>query len=569
MFRIMRQVQDVSISAKVFVAPVLITLFMLAMAGAAQWTASRQSAALTALAEESMPKSAVIDTLSDATALAQIDLYRTVNWAANSQDPRKVEESANKVRASLKRAEEIVAAFAQDWSLTNGEETALAAARSAIDQYADAATNVLDMVQGDAATAFIFVLAADKPFDEMRSRLDALRDFETKLTDDTRAAAFQTEDNARMLFLALLAGALLLAAGVTIAVARMITRPISGMTQAMGALAAGDMRIAIPGTDRKDEIGRMAAAVQVFKTNMIEAERLATDQERERKAREQRAQRLEDLTKRFDAEVTKLVDSVSSAANEMESTAKSMTSIASESDQRSGDVSSAAEEASGSVRTVAAAAQELSASIVEIGNRVAQSAAIAEDAVRTTERTDGVMKKLAEGAQRIGDVVTLIQEIAAQTNLLALNATIEAARAGDAGKGFSVVAAEVKSLANQTARATAEIAAQVSEIQSSTSQAVGSVQQFGRIITEIKDISSNIDAAIHEQGQATEEIAISAEHAASSTGKVTGNIAAVRVAATDTGSAASQVLQAAGDLSRQAERLSAKMHQFLDDVRAA
>ncbi|MEZ5786100.1 MAG: HAMP domain-containing methyl-accepting chemotaxis protein [Xanthobacteraceae bacterium] len=560
---------DAKISVKVFVAPVLITLFMLAMAGAAQWASSQQSAALSGLVNETMPKAAAIDRLSDRAASAHIELYRTVNWAANSDDSKKVEASANKAREDLAAAKEAAAGFATKWALTGEEEKQLAGARAAINKYADAAINVLDMAQADAATAFIFILSAETLYEEMSTQLQALRVLETRRTEEMSAAAFRIEQRARILFLALLGAALVLAAGVTIVVSRMIAGPITGMTQAMTALAGGDTSVPIPGTARKDEIGRMASAVQVFKTNMVEAERLGREQASERKAREERAQRLEALTRQFDAEVGQLVASVSSAAHEMETTAKSMNGIAVQAHRQSGEVSGAAEQASVSVQTVAAAAQELTASITEIGTQVAQSASIAEKAVAETERTNSVVKKLANGAQRIGDVVTLIQEIAAQTNLLALNATIEAARAGEAGKGFGVVATEVKSLANQTAKATADIASQIADIQSSTQEAVDAVERFGRIILDIREISTAIASAINEQGAATEQIAESAEQAASGTATVTRNIGGVSEAATETGSAAGQVLDAAGELSRQAGRLSGKMNQFLSDVRAA
>lgn len=566
---LLSRLSDAKISVKVFVAPVLIILFMLAMAGAAQWGASQQSAAMSGLVNETMPKAAVIDRLSDLTAFAHIELYRTVNWAANSDDSKKVEASAKKAREDLTAAKEAAAAYGTKWVLTADEEKQLAAAKAAIDKYAEAATNVLDMAQGDATTAFIFILSAESIFEEMSTQLRKLRQLETKQTEATSAAAFRMEQQARIIFFALLGAALVLAASVTIVVARMIAGPITGMSQAMSALASGDTAVSIPGTDRKDEIGRMASAVQVFKINMVEAERLGLEQAGERKAREERAQRLETLTRQFDAEVGELVSSVSSAAHEMQATAQSMNGIAVQANRQSGEVAGAAELASASVQTVAAAAQELSASITEIGTQVAQSATIAEKAVSETDRTDSVVRKLASGAQRIGDVVTLIQEIAAQTNLLALNATIEAARAGEAGKGFGVVATEVKSLADQTAKATADIATQVADIQSSTQEAVDAVGRFGRIIAEIREISTAIASAINEQGAATEQIAQSAEQAASGTATVTRNIGGVKQSATETGSAAGQVLDAAGELSRQAERLSGKMGQFLSNVRAA
>ncbi|NVO16338.1 MAG: methyl-accepting chemotaxis protein [Rhodoplanes sp.] len=561
--------RNAPLSIKVFVAPVLVIAFMLAIAGGAHWASSQQGAALTAIVKDAMPKAAAIDRLSDAAVLAHVELYRSVNWAANSDDKQKFEESTKKARTFLAEAKKIGGEFTTRWTASAAETAQIAAVQTAVDKYTEAAVNVLDMAESDSTTAFIFILAAEKPFEEMASRLDAMRALQARQVQETSAAAFETERRASLLLLVLLGTALVLAAGVTVVVARMISRPITGMTQAMTALAGGDKSVVIPGTDRGDEIGRMAAAVAVFKTNMIEAERLAHAQDDERKAREQRAQRLELLTGKFDTEAGHLVSAVSAAAAEMESTAQSMNTLASQADRQSIAVSAAAEQASAGVQTVAAAAQQLSASISEIGNQVAQSARIADTAVTENERTDSVVRKLATGAQRIGDVVDLIQEIAGQTNLLALNATIEAARAGEAGKGFGVVATEVKSLANQTAKATAEIATQIGDIQSSTREVVDAVQGFGRIISEIKEISTAIASAIHQQGAATEQIAMSAEQAATGTESVTHNIAGVKESAVETGSAAGQVLGAAAELAQQAERLSVRMNQFLTDVRAA
>ena len=213
--------------------------------------------------------------------------------------------------------------------------------------------------------------------------------------------------------------------------------------------------------------------------------------------------------------------------------------------------------------------RQLSASISEIARQVAQSAEIAGKAVQDADRTDGIVKTLAAGAQKIGDVVGLISTIAGQTNLLALNATIEAAWAGDAGKGFAVVASEVKSLANQTAKATGEISQQVAQIQLATKEAVTAIEGISRTIGEMSRISAAIAAAVEEQGAATQEIARNVHEAATGTQQVGVNIDGVTRNATETGVAATQVLSSAGSLSEQAEQLSHDVQQFIGDVKAA
>jgi methyl-accepting chemotaxis protein len=285
--------------------------------------------------------------------------------------------------------------------------------------------------------------------------------------------------------------------------------------------------------------------------------------------REQRTRRLDVLLRGFEDKTAGLVAVVASAATELEATARTMSETTGETTHQAANVTEAVEAASLNVQTVAAAAEELSASIAEIARQVAQSSEIANKAVQDANRTDNIVKTLAAGAQKIGDVVGLISTIAGQTNLLALNATIEAARAGEAGKGFAVVASEVKSLANQTAKATDEISQQISQIQVATSEAVAAIEAISHTIGEVSRIATAIAAAVEEQGAATQEIARNVHEAASGTQQVSANIVGVSQGAAETGTAASQVLGAAGELSRQAERLSGDVRQFISEVKAA
>jgi len=350
---------------------------------------------------------------------------------------------------------------------------------------------------------------------------------------------------------------------------RGIARPIASMTGAMQTLAGGDKTVTIPATDRGDEIGSMAQAVQVFKDAMIKADEMAAAQEKERAAKEARAKRIEEETKAFDTAVTGILETVSAASTELNSTASSMSATAEETSRQATAVAAASEEASTNVQTVASAAEELSASISEISRQVTQSAQIAGKAVSEANRTNATVKGLAEAAQKIGAVVSLINEIASQTNLLALNATIEAARAGEAGKGFAVVASEVKSLANQTAKATDEIGAQIGAMQAVTGEAVTAIEGIGTVIGQINEIATTIASAVEEQGAATQEIARNVQQASAGTRDVSANITGVTTAAGETGSAANQVLSASDELSKQADALKRQVQQFLAQVRAA
>ena len=348
-----------------------------------------------------------------------------------------------------------------------------------------------------------------------------------------------------------------------------IAKPLGHSIANVNELASGNTKIDIYGTDRRDEIGDIASALQVFKDNMIKGNELAAAQEAENLAKLKRTERLEVLTSNFEAKVGALVGSLSAAATEMEQTASSMTRLAETGNVKATTVASAAEQTSANVQTVATATEELSASIQEISQQVANSARIATRAVEDAHQTDIIVQDLSSGAQKIGEIVQLISEIASQTNLLALNATIEAARAGESGKGFAVVASEVKSLATQTAKATEEISGQIHHIQSATNQAVSAIQNISTTIQEMNEIASAIASAVEEQGAATLEISRNVQQAAQGTEDVTVSIVDVRHASAETGAASEQVSIAAGELSRNSNDLSREVDEFLAGVKTA
>jgi methyl-accepting chemotaxis protein len=422
----------------------------------------------------------------------------------------------------------------------------------------------LDTAEGKAAIAA--VVAAGARIDEIAEPMNGA--FRTE-ADALTAAAESRIDTGVVIVTVIGVLSVLMGIGLWVVVARSISVPLIGMTVAMQKLAGGDTSVAIPGIGQPTEIGAMAGAVQVFKENMIKADRLATEQEAERALREQRARRLDELTGGFEGKVGKLTSILSSAATGLQTTAQSMSATAEETSRQSMAVSSASEQASTNVQTVASASEELSASIQEIGRQVQRSSKIASQAVTDAHKTDATVRMLSEGAKKIGTVIELINAIASQTNLLALNATIEAARAGDAGRGFAVVASEVKSLARQTAKATEDVAGQIAAIQEATKEAVGAIDGISRTIGEISEIAASIAAAVEEQSAATREIARNVHEAARGTEEVSHNIATVKQAATDTGAAANQVLSAAGQLSEQAEQLNAEVGEFLQGVKDA
>ena len=353
-------------------------------------------------------------------------------------------------------------------------------------------------------------------------------------------------------------------------IGRAVSRPIVDMTQAMGRLAQGDLDAQVPAIGQRDEIGDMASAVQVFKDNAIAVEKLKQEREaQEQRAQKEKRQQMMDLADKFESSVGAIIGTVSSASTELQHTAQSMSSTAEETSSKSSMVASASEEASTNVQTVASSTEELTASIAEISRQISESNSIAkraeEDAVSANEDVQG----LSQAARTIGDVVGLISDIAEQTNLLALNATIEAARAGEAGKGFAVVASEVKSLANQTAKATEEISSQVENMQTATGNTVEAIQKISEVIKQISDNSTSIASAVEQQNAATREISRNVQEAASGTQGVATNIASVQKAAEETGASSSQVLSAAGELSQQSETLRGEVETFISGLRVA
>jgi methyl-accepting chemotaxis protein len=387
-----------------------------------------------------------------------------------------------------------------------------------------------------------------------------------KDTTEYEAAAASSQRNLILGTVAILAGAVLLA----FLLGRGLSRPLAAITAVMNRLSSGDTDVAIPGGDRKDELGTMAVAVDVFRRGMIEARTMREAQEATKQQAELEKKALQrQMADRFEADVKSVVGAVGQATKDMQRVAGEITSSVSGTSERAAAAAAASEEASASVGTVAAATEELASSVAEIGRQVTHSSGVADAAVVKAGQTTEMVGSLTAAGEKIGDVLRLIGAIASQTNLLALNATIEAARAGDAGRGFAVVASEVKELASQTAKATEEIAGQVTAIQSATGDCVIAIGGISDTIREISGIATTIAAAVEEQDSATREIARSVQHAAAGTSEVSHNIAGASQAAEQSRALADDVLVASGQLSQHATALLESVDTFLAGLRDA
>jgi len=475
---------------------------------------------------------------------------------------QEVADHANAFREAIAANEEL--------PLPEDVRATLEAIKPNLDAYINAAKNIVATAGQDPASA-------NAQFPEFMTAFETLEADMGAAADEIQAAATAINSTAsaqrgqlQLLLFAALIGSAAIVGFFSFLTIRAVVAPINEMSNAMNTLARGNTSVPIPATSRKDEIGAMAASVLVFKNSMIESERLkSAKEESDRVAAAERAKMMEGLADMFETSMGGIVVSVSSAATELQATAQSLQSTAEVTSRKTSAVADASQQTTDNVQSVAAATEQLSASINEIGNQVNQSSNIISSAVIQAEKTNARVKALADTSRKIGEVVTLINEIASQTNLLALNATIESARAGEMGKGFAVVASEVKNLANQTAKATEVIAAQVRDIQDATQHSATAIDEIANTIGRVHEIGVAIQAAVSQQAAATQQISRNVHDASSGTKAVAENIVGVTESSQATSAGSGEVLTAAAELAESSERLRREMTRFVQSVRSA
>ena len=562
-------IKNIGLSWKVQLAPALLILALMGVGGYALQALRSNQTAVDALVSGPVRQSELANDLTATAWMAHAKLYRLAATAANENDSKKIAAVAKEASVAAARISSALKAV----ETTQGElkPEVLEKLKAAVAGYLKQSKNAIEMADGDAGSALMFIKGAERNFSDIEKLTDDLIMRSSESKDREIARAGMKLDQQQLTLTAILLVVAFAGIVVSFLIGRNISRPVVAMSKAMRELAVGNFEVQLPGLDRRDEVGQMACAVEEFKVQALaKAERETS--EREEKNRELATQRrieLHSLAESFETAVGNIIENVGSASSELEHSAVILTKSSAATQQLSTVVATASEETSTNVQSVASATEEMASSINEIGRQVADSNRIANEAVDQAEKTDARIAELSLAANRIGDVTKLITTIAEQTNLLALNATIEAARAGDAGRGFAVVAQEVKTLAAQTAKATSEISAQISGIQTATHDSVLAIKEISGTIGRLSEIAAVIAAAIEEQGAATQEITRNVQQAAIGSTQVATSIADVNRGAGDTGSASSQVLASAQMLSNENKRLRAEVVKFLATVRAA
>lgn len=556
---------NISITTKSLIAPLVACAMLLVITFSAfiNYTTSQQQIQNSSHASQTVnnAKSLVIT-----MAQAHASLFRTVSWQQAQVDAEKVAESTDQAKTKIESA---LTQFKQlDLSLIQKDPKEIQKIEDAIKNYQKTAIETLDTIAIDTFLATMLMTDAHYVFEDLSAQIEGLSTLIQEKSTALNAEMIENQKTAFLTSLIISAFAIVLSIVFAILLSKAISNPVNQMTEVMTNLAEGNLDVEVEGTSRGDEVGRIAKAVLVFKENAIERKTMREEERKNQEANTHRQQQLIDLTNNFDSAITSVIEAVMGAVHDLHTAADNLSSTAEKTSAQTANVSEATNSASENVQTVSSATTELSSSIQEISSQVSRASQVSQEAVDEARDTNDNIGQLANAADRIGEVINLIRDIADQTNLLALNATIESARAGEAGKGFAVVASEVKNLANQTGRATEEIANQIESIQSETHRAVDSIQGISSTISSISELSLSIAGAIEEQTAATDEIARNVENASDGTNRVSSNISGVAKAAEETGEMASSVYSSATTLKERAENLKQTVEDFLSAVRA-
>ena len=553
---------------KVLLAPAFLILTLVALGSYVLRTHWENQATLQRLMSGPVRQAEVVADFSAAAWAVQTRLYHLTATAANESDKGKIATVAAETGDSIIDLSGKMLSLEQ--LKANQTSNSFGKLKETVNKYTKQANGVIDMADTDAGSALMFMMSAQRSFTEIVSLTDELMQLSKQARDREVVRVDESMSQQGKVLAALVLIAVLVGCAVSFLVSRAITKPVISLANVIQRITGGDFEVAIPATKQRDEIGSIAGAVVSLKESSQEAATLRQKQE-EAKTHSEAERRVarENLASEFERQIQGVMNEVAEATRLVGESANNVATIATQAGSRTSAVADAAQVASSGAETIAASSEEMSTSIAEISRQVGTARDFSREAVSHAGGSSNIIKSLAESAHRITEIVKLISEIAEQTNLLALNATIEAARAGEAGRGFAVVASEVKALAAQTAKATGEISAQVNAIQTATNEAVQSTQAIVSDISKISEITVAIASAVEEQDAVTRDIASSIEASSNSTKQVTTDIGELDVAVAATGKASRDMLTAVKTLDQQSQNLSAAAETFLRGLRAA
>jgi len=476
--------------------------------------------------------------------------------ASEAGTKRALDAHASALRGARSRIQEI-RNWRPEWAETVGQ------AERSIAQLDDVARRVAALPDTAARAA---ALAADyeRPVAALLGALSTLqRTGREELAADREAISAQLAATSLVIPLGGLVALLL--AGVTcgLVFSRLVARPVRRLSTAIEGIAAGDLAVPVPEQSRRDEVGLIARALERLRDE-LEARRGAEQQlEAERVERDRRRTESERMTGAFAASLGEVVQALTAASGRMREDAGIVARTADNTFGRSGEITTGTEQALAGLDAVTDSAARMNSVIGEVTGRMREATATIAEAVAVTAEADARTGTFERATQEIGEVLTLITDIAARTNLLALNATIEAARAGEAGKGFAVVASEVKSLATQTARATSDIGDRIRSLRESTEQMSAALRRITGTVASVAATATAVSASIEEQGSMTQDIVARVAEAEQATASVRRNLGAMDADARANQSAASEVTAAALGVQRHAEAISNELGGFV------